>query len=46
MYRVVDELYCMCELESNIDQCEVAARILSSCREDFINVRSLCCHGP
>lgn len=33
--HAVDELYCMCELESSIEQCEMAARVLTECQTDF-----------
>ncbi|KAF0693348.1 Aste57867_15680 [Aphanomyces stellatus] len=34
----VDELYCMCELESSTPRCEEAARVLVSCHEDFVKL--------
>ncbi|KAH9162751.1 hypothetical protein LEN26_000796, partial [Aphanomyces euteiches] len=37
----VDELYCMCELESSIPRCEDAARVLMSCHEDFVKLMEL-----
>lgn len=37
----VDELYCMCELESIPSRCEDAARVLQACQDDFIKVRCI-----
>ncbi|OQS04034.1 farnesyl pyrophosphate synthetase [Thraustotheca clavata] len=41
VHRAVDELYCMCELESLPTRCEEAARVLQGCQEDFIKLMEL-----
>ncbi|OQR93385.1 S phase cyclin A-associated protein in the endoplasmic reticulum [Achlya hypogyna] len=41
VYSAVDELYCMCELESIPSRCEDAARVLQACRDDFIKLLEL-----
>lgn len=38
MNHAIDELYCMCELESSIEQGELADRVLKSCSLDFTKV--------
>ncbi|RHY11460.1 hypothetical protein DYB36_003007, partial [Aphanomyces astaci] len=38
VHSAVDELYCMCELESSTSHCEDAARVLQSCHDDFIKL--------
>ncbi len=38
MDRTIDELYCMCELESSIDRCDDAIKALTSCKSDFEKV--------
>ncbi|ETV99876.1 hypothetical protein H310_07911 [Aphanomyces invadans] len=38
VHSAVDELYCMCELESSMSRCEDAARVVQSCHDDFIKL--------
>ena len=45
LHRAIDEIYCMCELESSIHQCQEATRALDAFRIDFLKVRTDAFHS-